>query len=100
MPNVHPDHRVIPRTTLNLVVQFERTASMVRPAQAPMGQAVGYDISARGAGFLTNDAMRPGEILRLLLPFEASHTPVPVMSEVRWSLEVPGGFRVGLQFLA
>lgn len=85
---------------MNLVVMFERTASAAGPDQSSMRQGVGCDISARGAGFLTDCHLRQGEILRFLLPFEASHTPIPVVSEVRWSREEREGFRIGLQFLA
>lgn len=85
---------------MNLVLLFERTASVAGLDQPSMRQGVGCDISTQGAGFLTDCALRQGEILRLLFPSEASHTRVPVVSEVRWSREEPEGFRVGLQFLA
>jgi len=99
MMNVYPDHRAFPRTAISLVVQFERTASAPGPDLSSRRQGMGYDISAQGAGFLTDCPLHQGEILRLLLPLEASHTPVPVVSEVRWSRAVREGFRVGLQFL-
>lgn len=85
---------------MNSKVLFERTASTPEPGQPVLRQGQGCDISAQGAGLLTDCPLHPGEILRLLLSLEVSHTPVPVVSEVRWSRKEPDGFRAGLQFLA
>ena len=98
--NLPIEKRTCHRTALHQVVQFERTASLVREAGGALTQGVGRDISPEGASLLTDCPLQRGEILRLHVPIEGPGASVPVFSEVRWTEPTRHGFRVGLQFLA
>ena len=100
MPPEDPDQRATTRRPLPQAILFERTAQGSRRRRRRLRRGLGRDISPAGARFWSRCFLAQGEILRLFLELERPRTRIPVVSEVRWSRPVSGGFEVGLRFLA
>ncbi|HEY3271826.1 MAG TPA: PilZ domain-containing protein [Geothrix sp.] len=98
--NTPSEKRASPRTALDRVVQFERTASEAEPPSEGLSLGIGRDIGPGGASLLTDCPLRPGEVLKLHVPAETEPAEELLISEVTWTQPTRNGFRVGLRFLA
>jgi len=94
------EKRASPRTALDRVVQFERTASEAEPSGEGLSLGIGRDIGPGGASLLTDCPLRQGEVLKLHVPAETEPVEELLISEVAWTQPTRNGYRVGLRFLA
>lgn len=85
------DHRIFERVKAQLPLKF------LNLNENEEGRAVTEDISAKGVGFATDTAIKPGTPLEMWLQVHDKGEPLYIRGEVVWSrLQAANKYRVGI----
>jgi hypothetical protein len=91
--------RLVPRSPFTQTVQLERSYNLAGASLLPPLLAQAQDISPQGLGLTADFPLRKGEVLKVYISIQDTHTPIPVLSEVCWAETNSQPCRAGLKFL-